>query len=85
MSHRFFQNKDCEYFPCHETPSEGAFNCLFCYCPMYHLECPGDARKVGEIRDCSHCDYPHHAENYTNVLGVISEAILPKPRGGNRQ
>ena len=31
----FFQNKQCEYFPCHETDDEEGFSCLFCYCPLY--------------------------------------------------
>ena len=39
-SYRFFENKDCGYFPCHKGLED--FNCLFCYCPMYTLEkCPG--------------------------------------------
>ena len=29
----FFQNRDCEYFPCHATKHPEDFNCLFCYCP----------------------------------------------------
>ena len=27
----FFQNRDCEYFPCHETQHPENFKCLFCY------------------------------------------------------
>ena len=30
----FFQNRDCEYFPCHATKHPEDFNCLFCYCPL---------------------------------------------------
>ena len=30
----FFQNRPCEYFPCHKGIPEEAFNCLFCYCPL---------------------------------------------------
>ena len=42
-SYRFFENKDCKYFPCHKGLAD--FNCLFCYCPMYRLEhCPGNPR-----------------------------------------
>ena len=33
----FFQNTDCEYFPCHKTAHPERFNCLFCYCPLYAL------------------------------------------------
>ena len=40
-SYRFFENRDCKYFPCHEGLKD--FNCLFCYCPMYHIKnCPGN-------------------------------------------
>ena len=30
----WFQNRDCEYFPCHKDVKEEEFNCLFCYCPL---------------------------------------------------
>ena len=33
----FFQNTNCEYFPCHATKHPEDFNCLFCYCPLYAL------------------------------------------------
>ncbi len=29
----WFQNRECEYFPCHKGVREEEFNCLFCYCP----------------------------------------------------
>ena len=34
---KFFQHRQCEFFPCHETEDEENFNCLFCYCPLYAL------------------------------------------------
>lgn len=34
-SYRFFQNRECKFFPCHEVQDEDDFNCLFCYCPLY--------------------------------------------------
>ena len=36
-SFAFFQNRDCAFFPCHETERPDQFNCLFCYCPLYAL------------------------------------------------
>lgn len=36
----FFQNRACEYFPCHPMGDEENFNCLFCYCPLYALGDP---------------------------------------------
>ena len=43
-SSRFFQNRACEYFPCHEGIPEESFNCLFCFCPLYTLgkQCGGN-------------------------------------------
>lgn len=32
-SYRFFFNRECQYYPCHEGIEE--MNCLFCYCPLY--------------------------------------------------
>ena len=38
----WFQNKECEYFPCHKGVREEEFNCLFCYCPLYRMpDCRG--------------------------------------------
>lgn len=70
-SHRFFENRECEYFPCHK--STGDFNCLFCYCPLYAREdCPGNPlyrNKDGKrIKDCTNCIFPHRPENYDEVL-----------------
>ena len=33
----FFQNRECEYFPCHPGADPESFSCLFCYCPLYAL------------------------------------------------
>ena len=30
MSYRFFQNLNCEYFPCHKVNDVKNFNCMFC-------------------------------------------------------
>ena len=40
----FFQNTECEYFPCHKGIAAEDFNCLFCYCPLYALgkKCGGN-------------------------------------------
>ena len=35
--YQFFQNRQCEYFPCHQGIAEADFNCLFCFCPLYAL------------------------------------------------
>ncbi|NMC56178.1 MAG: metal-binding protein [Eubacteriaceae bacterium] len=56
----FFQNKDCEYFPCHKNIAPEDFNCLFCYCPLYFTKCGKDYKIIGgNIKDCSDCIFPH--------------------------
>lgn len=71
-NYAFFQNRDCEYFPCHKGVKEESFNCLFCYCPLYVLgeNCGGSFcyTETG-IKDCSHCLRPHIRENYGEILG----------------
>ena len=73
-SHKYFENRDCKYYPCHEGIDE--MNCLFCYCPLYHLEhCPGNPRfpeKEGRtIKVCTDCTFPHRAENYDKIIELI--------------
>ncbi len=73
-SHRFFENKKCKYFPCHKGIDE--FNCLFCYCPLYHLEnCPGNPvykeKDRGTIKICTNCTFPHQPENYDVIIEMI--------------
>lgn len=75
-SYRFFENKDCKYFPCHKGLTE--FNCLFCYCPMYRLEhCPGNPRYFEKnsrrIKDCSDCTFPHDPEHYDTIMQILRE------------
>lgn len=70
-SHKFFSNRECEYYPCHEGIEE--INCLFCYCPLYHADdCPGNPvfkEKNGRrIKVCTGCTFPHRAENYDEVI-----------------
>ena len=68
----FFQNKECEFFPCHKGMDEEKFSCLFCYCPLYALgkECGGNFEILENgVKDCSGCTVPHKKENY----GYITE------------
>ncbi len=70
----FFQNKDCEYFPCHEGIADEDFNCLFCYCPLYFTDCEGDYKIVdGKIKDCSDCIFPHDKKNYGKMIAILKE------------
>lgn len=73
-SHRFFANKECKYYPCHEGMEE--MNCLFCYCPFYGREnCPGKPEyreyEGKRIKICTGCTFPHQAENYDMILQIL--------------
>lgn len=75
-SYRFFENRDCRYFPCHEKLEN--FNCLFCYCPLYSREhCPGQpsyAEVHGKkLKNCTDCTFPHQPENYDVIMRILSE------------
>ena len=70
-SYRYFQNRECEYFPCHPGANPENFNCLFCYCPLYALgkECGGAFTYTKEgVKDCSQCVKPHREENYERIM-----------------
>ena len=79
MNHySFFQNRDCEYFPCHQGIPETEFNCLFCYCPLYALgdRCGGNFRYTESgIKDCSGCLRPHRRENYDSICEKMQEIL----------
>ncbi len=75
-SHAFFQNRECEYFPCHKVKDDSSFNCLFCFCPLYALgdQCGGNfAYTEKGIKDCSGCLIPHDAEGYNYILSKFPQ------------
>ena len=75
----FFQNKQCEYFPCHEGADPETFSCLFCYCPLYCLgdKCGGSFRYTGSgIKDWSACLRSHRREKYNAICGKMSEVLV---------
>ena len=86
MSHYdFFQNRECEYFPCHSGADEKTFSCIFCYCPLYALgeNCGGSFSYTKEgIKDCTNCLRPHRRENYeaiTEALNQVMELAKKRP------
>ncbi len=84
-SSRFFENRSCRYFPCHEGLAD--FNCLFCYCPLYALRpCPGTPtykEKAGRlVKLCTGCTFPHRPENYERVIALLRER-KESPRYGS--
>ena len=75
-SYRYFENRACQYYPCHAGTEE--LNCLFCYCPFYlRRDCPGEPAyiKSGEklVKDCSACIWPHQPEHYDAINAWIAE------------
>ena len=79
MEHyKFVQNKECEYFPCHEGVKCEDFNCLFCYCPLYALgdKCGGSFTYTENgIKDCSRCTKPHLAGNYDKIMEKMADVM----------
>ena len=77
-NYKFFQNKKCEYFPCHQNADTESFSCLFCYCPLYALgdKCGGDFTYTKQgIKDCSNCLRPHKKENYDAMMKQMGMVI----------
>ena len=74
-SSRFFENRECEYYPCHKGLKE--INCLFCYCPLYGMDCPGNYRmkeKDGiQVKTCIDCNFPHVPDNYGKVTEYLKK------------
>ncbi|MBR5155066.1 MAG: metal-binding protein [Clostridia bacterium] len=75
MNYKYFENKDCEFYPCHKMEEQ---NCLFCFCPLYFLDCGGKFKmiegKAGHmIKDCSDCTIPHLPNGYDYVMKKLEE------------
>lgn len=91
-SYRFFANKACKYYPCHEGLEE--LNCLFCYCPLYERKhCPGNPeylikKETGKdgreyerrIKSCMNCTFPHDAGNYGVMMQFLKNAGEPEKK-----
>lgn len=79
MDHyKFFQNRKCEFFPCHKGINDADFSCLFCYCPLYALgdRCGGSFTYLENgIKDCSGCVRPHRRENYDVILEKMGQVL----------
>ena len=76
--YKFFQNKKCEYFPCHAGADGETFSCLFCFCPLYALgdKCGGNFTYTDSgIKDCSACLRPHKMENYDDICAKLAQVM----------
>lgn len=77
-NYEFFQNRECEFFPCHKCDRAEDFNCLFCYCPLYALgeNCGGNFHYTEQgIKDCSNCMKPHRRENYPKIMDAMTQVL----------
>ena len=78
-SYKYLKNEACAYFPCHVGYEGDAFNCMFCYCPMYcYKDCLGqpDYKKTENgklIKMCDKCTYPHVPENYDKIVAFLKK------------
>ena len=73
---KFYQNKDCKYFPCHETDNVDNFNCLFCYCPLYFMgdKCGGNFKLTATgKKNCEGCTRPHDMEAYDEIISLLKK------------
>ena len=78
VNYNYFQNRECEYFPCHAAGDPENFSCLFCYCPLYALgdQCGGSFTYLPNgIKDCSNCLRPHKRECYEEVTRKVAEVM----------
>ena len=76
-SERFFSNRECRFFPCHDGIEESEFNCLFCYCPLYFegKDCGGDFQIRDGIKSCINCTRPHRASGFDEISSVLRDHI----------
>ena len=74
-NHKYFNNHNCKYYPCHSQSEDNNFNCLFCYCPLYHMEdqCGGNLKYVKNTKICVECHLPHVPDYYDVIIGKLKE------------
>lgn len=74
--YKFYQNKKCKYFPCHDNINKDKFNCMFCYCPLYpYDDCGGNYEILDNgWKDCSNCTIPHQGKKgYDYIVKKLKE------------
>ena len=73
-SYKYFENRECKYYPCHKGMTE--INCLFCYCPLYSMDnCPGlnERKNINgkSVKVCTNCTFPHDPDNYEKIIDLL--------------
>ena len=76
-SHKWFTNRNCEYYPCHRFKE---INCLFCFCPLYpDDDCGGKFTILKNgVKDCSHCTIPHEPDGYDHIVRQLKKKAKTK-------
>lgn len=77
-NYKYFENRDCKYFPCHSSADRQHFNCMFCYCPLYMLgdKCGGNFKYNAKgVKDCSNCLLPHCEGGYERITGRLRAVV----------
>lgn len=75
-SYKHFENFDCCHHSCHNMDD---INCLFCFCPLYFLDCKGNYKTLKNgVKDCSNCLIPHQDSGYDYIMKMIKEENLRK-------
>ena len=81
-SYKYFANKDCEYYPCHNFEN---INCVFCFCPLYLYDCGGKYKILDNGRkDCSGCETPHKENGYDYIIEFL-ENTAPSFKKGDKK
>ena len=78
-SYKYFSNRACRYYPCHQNADPNSFNCLFCYCPLYMLgeDCGGNFTYTEKgYKDCSGCLRPHTQDSFEYITNRFPEIII---------
>ena len=69
-TYKHFTNRGCKFYPCHDIDN---INCLFCYCPLFSLTCPGKYDIINEKKDCSTCTIPHGKNSWKIMQKYIKK------------
>jgi len=75
MNYKHFINLKCEFLPCHNL--EDWHSCLFCYCPLFLLDCRGNYSTLPSgMKDCSQCVMPHTEKGWDIIQEEMQKQLF---------